>query len=577
MKGISANVNIQAFSILIKLPLVVYLYFKNRKTLLLFLFALSVIPLCLIFSRGAFLALFFIVLLISGFHFRMFKQILLLLFTIVVSALFSFIILNPKLQGVTNFSKLTIVNESTIQRLSFYKGAITSFVNTFPFGIGIGNWKVESIFYYKEFVQSYVVPYHAHNDFLQIAAESGLFGLVAYISFFIFLLIFIYNKLFKDKEYFYLPLLASIGVFFIDSNLNFPISRPLIVIQFVFIVTYIIYTKKTVKTFKFPLQPALIIFLLGALVSSFKVYKSLTYQDYLMSDFASQNYDTSKDIISKIDPNYPNLAATTLPIKSLLANYYSNDSIIDHYLDLSIKDNPHIKYPQVLKSIRFNASNQIDSAYFYAEEAYNNIPNNELHSVNFLSVLTSKSDIKKLHSTFYEQKDKYSENFWNAYFLSLLKLEVNTNDSIISLIKEAKRVFKNHEKWNLYELRFTKGEVLIKEANELFLEAEKSFSNKEYEKGYSLFMKASKLIPEDPAYLENAAHALYMSNKNNEALKLFDSVIDNYNNGSGKAHYLKGLMLLETQGNKYDACKLFQTAIRKGHLEAQRAKKLFCQ
>ena len=40
--------------------------------------------------------------------------------------------------------------------------------------IGIGNWKIETIRYDAKNLVGYRVPNHAHNDFLQVAAESGL-------------------------------------------------------------------------------------------------------------------------------------------------------------------------------------------------------------------------------------------------------------------------------------------------------------------------------------------------------------------------------------------------------------------
>ena len=70
-------------------------------------------------------------------------------------------------------------------------------------------------------------------------------------------------------------------------------------------------------------------------------------------------------------------------------------------------------------------------------------------------------------------------------------------------------------------------------------------------------------MPEDAVYIENAGHAYYLSNQNNKIMKLFDSVINHYSNGSGEAKYLKGLMLFETKGKVNIACKLFEIATKK--------------
>ena len=578
LKGMTANVNILAFSVLFKVPFILYCIYNKQKAIFCYpLLILSISIILIIASRGALLGLFFIFLIYSTFYIKKYNISIISLSAIFISYFFSAFMMKQSSQTAGKLLNLTLDNESTNQRLLFYKGALESLFSS-PLGIGIGNWKIISISYYNEFMQSYIVPYHVHNDFLEIGAELGIFGIITYFLIFFLIFRFLYFKLFVYKQYVFLPIACSFFVFFLDSNLNFPISRPIIAIQFLFIIAFIIYN----QNFK-PLNAPKSIFLIFLFLlpfagySSYKVFKSLILQDYLYNDFTSQNYNTPPEIYNQIDPDYPNLAATTLPVKSLLANYYSNDSVINKYLDQSINENPFIKYPQVLKSIRFTVNQELDSALFYAKDAFFEIPNNELHSINYLSVLTSLKDSLEIKNVFNKYKSSTSENFWNAYFLSLLKLKIQPNDSILSEINEAKVKFSSSNiKWNLYELRFTKGKEIINQANELFISAEDDFKNSNFQSSYSKFMKASSLIPEDPAYLENAAHSLYLLNQNNRALKLFDSVINNYSNSTGKAHYLKGLMLFETKGNKKYPCQLFNIAISKGNKDAIRAKQLIC-
>ena len=578
-KGITANVNIQAFSILFKLPLLLFYIFNNYryKLFIYFLFFFSLSSLFIITSRGAFLGLLFILLFVFSFYYKSFKAISYSCFTLIVSFIFSYYYLIPKFSSLYKISNISLVDSSSISRITFYQNAISSIINTFPFGIGVGNWKIVSILYYSDFVKAYTVPYHVHNDFLQVAAESGLLGFFAFLFFFIFILKFFLKKIFLKKDLSFLPLLGALLVYILDSSLNFPLARPLIVLQLLFIVAY---TIRPNLSFSFnPITAIKVIYLpilFLCIFSSFKVYKSFVYQPLLLTDFTDQKFDTPLSAFDNIDIDYPNITVTTLPIKSILANYYSKPTVIDSLLDLSIKENPFIKYPQALKSIQFNASNQLDSALYYAKDAFT-IPKNELHTLNYFSVLTNLRDTTNIHKVFRAIKDFKSENIWRGYFLSLLTLKVNSNDSILSYLNEAKSLFPNNNQFDLFYTRFTKGEELISRANNYFYEAENDFKNANYYNSYINFMKASKLLPEDPAYLENAAHALYLDNKNGEALKLFDSVINHYNNIDGKAHYLKGLLLFETQGRKYEACNLFTLAIKRGNKNAIKAKKLICR
>ena len=50
----------------------------------------------------------------------------------------------------------------------------------------IGNWKIISIKYDSENIQNYIIPYNAHNDFLEAFAETGIFGFIFGKRIFIF-------------------------------------------------------------------------------------------------------------------------------------------------------------------------------------------------------------------------------------------------------------------------------------------------------------------------------------------------------------------------------------------------------
>jgi tetratricopeptide (TPR) repeat protein len=322
---------------------------------------------------------------------------------------------------------------------------------------------------------------------------------------------------------------------------------------------------------------ALILLLIPSVISSAKVLDSFRKQDALLKDFGAQKFDTPLEYIESIDDNYPNLGATALPIKSIKANYYKDEAIVNRLLDVASLENPFIKYPQVLKSIRFRTNQNLDSSLYYAKEAFNGIPQNELHVINYLSILTILKDSLEADRVFERVKGMKSLNIWNAYMLTNITLERKLNTRLEKVLEESLKLFPKEERFKLYKLRLTNGDSIIELANNTFMKATTLFEQNEFPKSAQLYLDASKLLPEDAAYLENAGHAYYMSNQNNKAMKLFDSVINHYSNGSGKAEYLKGLMLFETKGEVNYACDLFETAIRKGNSDAKKAKKILCK
>ena len=81
----------------------------------------------------------------------------------------------------------------------------------------------------------YRVPNHAHNDFLQVAAESGFLALIFYLGFIIYPYIFyLKNKLYKESDHVFYLIIIMMSIYIIDSMLNFPISRPVSHIFLVF-------------------------------------------------------------------------------------------------------------------------------------------------------------------------------------------------------------------------------------------------------------------------------------------------------------------------------------------------------
>ena len=95
-------------------------------------------------------------------------------------------------------------------------------------GIGIGNWKIKSMKYDAKYATAYRVPFHAHNDFLQVAAESGVLASLFFILFLLYpFYVFIKHKIYNNTDLKYFIILLMILVYTIDTLLNFPIARPI--------------------------------------------------------------------------------------------------------------------------------------------------------------------------------------------------------------------------------------------------------------------------------------------------------------------------------------------------------------
>ncbi len=252
-RGFTANINISSFSLCLKIPILFYLLFNTRATsikgFILFMIFSSILTILLLGGRAALIALCFIlvsVIIISILKSSKLKTInLSLSFIIVALSLFTYKFFNQNNTSSNVIDRFSIVfnpseDDSVKERLNFYSTAIRS-IQKYPLlGIGVGNWKIVSINYSKDIIEDYKVPYFVHNDFLQMLAEIGLFGGLAYIYYIFFPFIMSFIKVFKFIEkgfnkYFLISLI--LGVYIIDSSLNFPMARPVNVIYLLFTIT----------------------------------------------------------------------------------------------------------------------------------------------------------------------------------------------------------------------------------------------------------------------------------------------------------------------------------------------------
>ena len=90
----------------------------------------------------------------------------------------------------------------------------------------MGNWKIYSIDLDKSNIVSYIIPYTMHNDFLEIASELGVLGLLLFL--YIFYLSYrnswhLYKRVKSNPLVLIIPL--SLLIYIIDSNINFPFTR----------------------------------------------------------------------------------------------------------------------------------------------------------------------------------------------------------------------------------------------------------------------------------------------------------------------------------------------------------------
>ena len=393
IKGFAGNKNITAASIAFKIPFAIYLLIKSRRliskvVIFITLFA-GVSAISLIEARAAILSTIIVFILVISFIIYQFvsKQIslnqlinrlslislpyFLAFFTNIIITSFA----NDKYRKVAiteTLGKISFTEESSNGRFNYWGDAFSYIKENPILASGLGNWKIESIEKGKEHISGYTVPYHAHNDFIHVFSETGIFGGFAYLSLFILIAYYIF-KLNKDSFFSdgfikldYFLLVLPLIVYGIDALLNFPVARPLMQSSLAIFVGLIItlhtkdfQTEIDYKNLKLISRFSLIIIfilLIPGLIIHIISFKSLKQQGRLLYEFNNANYTYTRDELDQISHDFPNLTETAMPIKAMKARYYwlAGKKEEAHEMALKgIKDNPKIHFGDNLKSIIF--------------------------------------------------------------------------------------------------------------------------------------------------------------------------------------------------------------------------------
>jgi len=352
--------------------------------------------------------------------------------------------------------------------LQYWNAAFDYFIKHPFLGCGYGNWKLASIPYDKEISNDLFVPYHAHNDFLEIGAELGIIGFGLFIGLFIILLVTIFRILSNNKQIsnhlhiviFFFPLIC----YSVDAIFNFPSERPtmqvfwaltcviILAISYDFSSLGIIKSANNVelKTYSYSKFSKVLIFLsilslpLNIYVTE-RTYNSFIYQKSILIDSPVDNQLSVQEILDNC-PTIPNLASSTIPIKALLAKYCLVEKKYDQAITLLNKsdhDNPYLFYNDFIRTSVYSEMEKKDSAFYFSKTAFYNKPRASSYYTNLLYAAAKVKDTSELNNAFTTYiKYRNSAEAWNQYYKAMLEVKgigldlINRFDRAFALFPE---------------------------------------------------------------------------------------------------------------------------------------------
>lgn len=616
LTGNAGNKNILAASLVIKIPFVIYcIYtFNNWKRFFnVLVLSTGTFAIFLLNSRSSYIGLLLILLVfvatIIFLNYRKgLKQKLLPIILIILPVVFAFFLSVTTIKNaiamndeetpygtvIERLNSIRLTAEGSNSRTQMWGSAIEHIKKNPLIGCGYGNWKLASIPYEKSYADEFLVAYHSHNDFLEITAELGVIGGLAYVLIFIFLVLRLLRTVFASHKDSKIRLIAAIflmglTVYFVDAFLNFPLERP--VMQFYFALVFAVSLLLT--SFNGDQKPPVIIasqkikliggvtsllLLLPSLYITHSTYKSFQVQKKVNRELKTGNLEMKWDEINKAFPSIPNMNAFCYPNDIIRGIYLVEERQYDKalfFLSKGTNVNPHLPVAEFYKARVFLETNKLDSANIYAHQAFFTRPRSKASYQLLNDINIRRNDTAALTTAFNEYIQYRNEAWaWN-HFIDINIYLNQHNEKISQLIDSALKFFPGDQdliqkKASL--LPHNNSSALSPSQEEAYQESFAKgldmFSKQKYPAAILHFTKASELRPTDYVSVENIGVCYYSSGNFNKAIGYFDRVLQSFNPIDGKSELLKALCLLSL-GNKSEGCDYLRKSEAKGHPQAK--------
>ena len=602
LRGNTGNINIFAATLTGKLPFImlgIYHFSKWKRWFLSFTMLLVLFIVFLTASRASYIALIFNIIGFLGLllfvkiprkDYQVFIPYILLPLIIAFSgATLTFKGAEDKgrfssvTDRIAQISPVDSQDASINIRLQYWRNAVEIAKENPIFGVGLGNWKIQSQPYEKKLVNNLNLSDHPHNDFLEIAAETGFINLVVYLSLFIFGLITNLKKIISTNELqsklialLALILLISYGI---DATFNFPLYRATMQINFcLFLVLTIINTQFDTSVSLLSNKLALLITSLSIICFyfSYQTLKAYQFENETVFDLQSAQpklrYD---DIIDRI-PKFPNTATNSQPYIEVAAVYAFNEKKYDKsvkYFNQSKNINPFTGRAEWYKYRIFKEQGIADSARYNARKAFEFRPRNQDYFLSALVVDALAKDTTEILKTYtkYTQYNKEPSVWINTS--SALAQALYPNKRMLIFMESGLKLFPKDSTLLARQKSFQKDYQLVKSTNnQTLVSNNEDFINianqlalkNDYNKALLYYKKAAIIDPKNIIIKQNIGICYFQINQFKMAINFLEKALNSPLLTDGKTEFLLGAAYLNTN-NKEKGCKFLILAENKNY------------
>ena len=450
-------------------------------------------------------------------------------------------------------------------------------------GVGTGNWKIVELKYEHQQKPGFSLLYKAHNDFLETAAETGIFGFVFYsgiLAFSVFSFVYIYRRRKPSEEVQSLLVLASAGTAFycVDAFFNFPADRTEIQVLLAIFVSVGVasaywYSKDLLSTVgeanvkvnvhkKTVNRIAIVLLMLiqaGVTGVLYMNVLSLRAQNLVFPEIKGGQLRQSSEKMMDAFPAIPAISAWGESIQVVKSRYLIVDKKYDEAFHLLIHDhsNPYDPRRENFLAWMYEVKNMPDSSMYYLHRADTMKPNHYkyLKNVNIYLVNEGRHAEALTNLQKYLKDNPKNPDAWID--ATDIWLRADSLDRAFETIELAKNELPDQikiaeKRKSVYAEKFQKPFI------PLFEKAMQQYNQKKYTEAYHL-------ISEFIGHVNDYAEAYSLRAFTNLFLKNYKACISDADSALllGKQNpsiiNIKGISFLNL-GQKDEACMLFKKA-----------------
>ncbi|MFV0502186.1 MAG: O-antigen ligase family protein [Bacteroidales bacterium] len=411
LNGFYGNKNIFAAAILFKLPFLYYIVFFRKKALRIFalilIFSLS-FTLVILSARTSFLGLIMQGVILIGFityyhlkhkpNIKLIKPSIIILLAIGSGLLagdgfvkfnFEHFARHSKAAEVYNFdtnnytvaSRLRSIEEGNSKgRLIIWKNTIEIIKSKPILGYGVGNHKVAIMKVEAKKKPNFVVSDHAHNDYLEMFSELGIFGLLSYLFLFLssgilFLKTQIKKRIRTNSRFISLTGFLGMVTYMNDAMFNFPLERAdmqlyLSLSLSLILIAYLRETKQDTNPTKLPFYILLLIIIPVTLLETMHFTSSIMQKEKILHTNGNKRINYTAEQWARRFPPIPTLDESTNPIALTIGMRFDIEKKYRQAIDIIINDksNPYYGLREYRLSNYYLKLGKLDSAEFYARQ-----------------------------------------------------------------------------------------------------------------------------------------------------------------------------------------------------------------